>query len=85
MPEDIIYLDRQQCEDFNIEYFKSCSTALPADLILRSKTQGYDSKHINILKPLGREVIKLERSGKDASSDWDSPGWYRIIEKVSMS
>ena len=85
-----IYLDRDQCEDFDIEYFGSDTTSLPADVILHSKRNGYDRKHTEILESYGREAIDLERTGfddKDSSNNsWDSPGWYRIIERrVSMS
>ena len=81
-----IYLDRDQCNDFEIEYFDSCSVSLPADVILRSKRVGYDRHHHEILEPLGRQLVDLERDGRVAESggsrDFDSPGWYRIVTKV---
>ena len=75
-----IYLDRDQCEDFNVEYFESDAVSIPADVILHSKRNGYDKKHTEILESFGTKVINLKRSAKnDRKKDWDSPGWYRII------
>ena len=45
-----IYLDRNQCSDFDIEYFDSCSTSLPADTILHSKGAEYDRFHRETLE-----------------------------------
>ena len=84
-----IYLDRDQCDDFEIEYFESCEASLPADAILKSKRVGYDRHHREILEPLGDMLVSLERDGKVpeiSGQEWDAPGWYRIITTdVSMS
>ena len=78
-----IYLDMNQCGDFNIEYFKDDSCSLPADVILRSKD--YDKTHKEFLYPLGSRILHLERIGHKGQKavdgkpfPWDSPGWYRI-------
>ena len=78
-----IYLDQDQCDDFNIEYYEDDSCSLPANVIRRSKD--YDKVHSEFLSPLGNRVLHLERvgwKGQDAvegkPSKWDSPGWYRV-------
>ena len=45
-----IYLDRDQCEQFEIAYFEKDSTCLRADVILASKFSGYDNKHTEFLQ-----------------------------------
>ena len=47
-----IYIDRNQCKHFNLNYFKASSKTICADVLLESKGgDGYDIKNQNILKP----------------------------------
>ena len=71
-PLNIIYLDRDQCDDFNVNYFGGSVIRIPADALLRSKRNGYDRKHVDLLSPLGSEIIHLIRD------EGDAPGWYRF-------
>ena len=71
-----IYLDRDQCENFEVPYFEAATVRLRADSILSSKWQGYDKFHVNTLTPLGSASILLERKRED------SPGWYTIKEEL---
>ena len=74
-----IYLDRDQCDQFLIEYFDTCNACLPASTILNSKRNGYDSKHREFLEPLGNSLVLLAREGKvSTETSWDAPGWYRV-------
>jgi len=68
-----VYLDRQQCEEFEVEYFKSCTFNIPASTLLGSKRQGYDERHRDILEPLGGMILHLEHVNNE---DW--PGWFKI-------
>jgi len=68
-----IYLDREQCEKFEVEYFESSSTTLRADVILASKFSGYDKVHTDFLQAFQSRDIMLMRNRSDA------PGWYRIV------
>ena len=83
-----IYLNHSQCTDFDLEYFDNGSLDLPADAILRSRFNGYDRFHKNILQRLGTSNIKAERKAykegmprreEDFYNGYDDPGWYCII------
>tara|TARA_Y100000817_G_C16603824_1_gene432006 strand:- start:350 stop:649 length:300 start_codon:yes stop_codon:yes gene_type:complete len=67
-----IYLDRDQCERFEVEYFEADNIALRADMILASKAQGYDQKHTRYLQQVGARYLSLARERSDA------PGWYNV-------
>ena len=67
-----IYFDRQQCDDFGISYYEGGKISLPADVILRSKGNGYDRKHRDFLEPMGRALVHLSKTSDDA------PGWYTV-------
>ena len=71
-PLNIIYLDRDQCDDFEVNYFEAGALRIPADALLRSKD--YDRKHVNLLSPLGSDIIHLIRD------EGDAPGWYRFSD-----
>lgn len=67
-----IYLDRDQCLHFQIDYMAEGSKAtIAADAILMSKLQGYDEEHRRLLEPLGSKSLSLEGLGC---------GWFKIIE-----
>jgi hypothetical protein len=72
-----IYLDRDQCEKFDIEYFESASTALRADTILASKFNGYDIEHTNFLQEFCSRDLLIMRNRDDA------PGWYRVLTTLN--
>ena len=67
-----VYLDHYQCERFGVDYFEQSSFSIVARELLESKN--YDIHHHNILEPLGKSKITLERerSGR--------PGWFKIKE-----
>ncbi len=68
-----IYIDRNQCKHFNLNYFKASSKTICADVLLESKGgDGYDIKHQNILKPLGTSYLFLTRQVTN------KPGWFTI-------
>jgi hypothetical protein len=71
-----VYLDRYQCEKFDVEYFESCELTVRADLLLDSKMEGYDKIHRDILEPMGNKFIHLEHINRK-----DSPGWFRVKSK----
>jgi len=73
-PLNIIYLDRDQCYDFRVNYFEASAFRVPADALLRSKGNGYDKKHVDLLSPFGSEIIHLVRD------EGDAPGWYRFAD-----
>jgi hypothetical protein len=68
-----IYLDRDQCDDFNLSYFGEGVLVSAASAILRSKRNGYDSFHRSILEPLGGETVTLTKT------EADNPGWYLLV------
>ena len=67
-----IYLNREQCELFDVPYYEAGSTSLPADEILRSRFMGYDKEHQAFLESMGRHTIHLRKLVTDA------PGWYTV-------
>jgi len=68
-----IYLDREQCYNFDISYYEEGKISLPADVILQSKGySGYDQIHQDFLKPMGNRIIHLSKTSNDA------PGWYTV-------
>lgn len=69
-----VYLDHDQCEHFNVSYTAMdedfvCS----AEAILKSKWQGYDKFHTNLLKPLGGATIVAKPTGN---------GWFEITKVI---
>lgn len=78
-PLNIIYLDAEQCEDFEVGYFKSSTLRVSADALLRSKGNGYDKKHIDLLSPMGSSEIHIIRD------EGDAPGWYRFADAENSS
>lgn len=71
-----IYLDRNQCEQFEVSYFESHSTSLRADTILSSKQHEYDAEHTSFLGGYGTKSVLLERDRDDA------PGWYTVMSTL---
>jgi len=73
---DTIYLDRHQCDRFDLPYFEKGAATLAAHSIIESKLQGYDSYHRDLLNPIASKVgvVKISRERNDA------PGWYTITE-----
>lgn len=68
-----IYLDREQCEKLHTEYYEKDSINLRADVILSSKTNGYDQAHTDFLQEYSSRNILLMRHRDDP------PGWYRVL------
>jgi hypothetical protein len=69
-----IYTDRDQCQDFNVEYFGADTLTIAADTLLRSKD--YDEKHTTFLRSLGERTLVLSRTDKDPIG----PGWWMVRE-----
>jgi len=67
-----IYFDREQCRDFGISYFEKGEISLPADVILRSKVNGYDLQHRNFLESIGKGIVYLRKKSDNG------PGWYTV-------
>lgn len=71
---ETIYLDRDQCKDFGIKYAKGTEDFVcSAEALLKSKGQGYDKKHIALLKPLGGSSIVAKPTGY---------GWFEITRII---
>ena len=68
-----IYLDWDQCELFGLKYWGVHNSAIRADRILASKSNGYDDYHYNLLGPYRAQVVKIARE------EGDSPGWYKVL------
>jgi len=74
-----IYMDRDQCEMFNLRYMKASSKTICADVLLSSKGgDGYDKTHQDILKPLGMDYVFLTRQATDR------PGWFVIGDIIGI-
>ena len=76
-PLNIVYLDRDQCGYLEVSYFEAGQIRLRADALLRSKD--YDRKHVDLLSPLGSDIIYLIRD------EGDAPGWYRFADAENSS
>lgn len=70
-----IYLDEHQTKKFGLDYYGSGGDTflIAASTLLKSKRPGdsYDSRHIQILKPLGPKTLELENQGY---------GWFEIVK-----
>ena len=74
-----IYIDRDQCEMFNLNYLKASNKTICADVLLNSKGgDGYDQIHQDILKPLGTDYVFITRQVTD------KPGWYVIGDIIGI-
>ena len=74
-----IYIDRDQCEMFNLNYLKASNKTICADVLLNSKGgDGYDQTHQDILKPLGTDYVFITRQVTD------KPGWYVIGDIIGI-
>jgi hypothetical protein len=65
-----LYLDRDQCNRFEVPYFDKGALQIGADVLLRSKD--YDTFHRGVLELFGFAGISLSRQEKD------HPGWYQL-------
>ena len=70
---ETVYLDRHQCDKFEVKYFDSCTFSVRASELLDSKLSGYDKQHRDLLEPFGNTFITLEHTDRV-----DSPGWFKI-------
>jgi len=65
-----IYLDRDQCEFLGATYTSKVEDLVAsAEAILRSRAQGYDRHHIDLLTPMGGATIIAKPAGY---------GWFEI-------
>ena len=74
-----IYLDRDQCKRFELEYFGDDQTTLRADEILASKFQGYDKDHTEFLQGFGSAIVRISRI------ELDSPGWFSVNAEIELT
>ena len=66
-----VYLDRYQCEEFEIDYEPAGSRlTVRADKLLASKAGGYDAAHTMHLERFGQQWLTLEGIGY---------GWFRMV------
>jgi len=73
-----VYLDRDQCDHFEADYFGDGATAaIAASTLLQSKD--YDSEHRDLLAPLGGSSLALERQSDQG------PGWFTITAVFAPS
>jgi len=69
--DEIIYLDRSQCERFGTRYRDpGARLVCAASTLLSSKD--YDQKHRDILEPLGSSTLVL------VAAHENGPGWFAI-------
>lgn len=69
-----IYLDRDQCKHFDVSYTsKDEEFVCSAEAILKSKGQGYDKFHNDLLKPLRGDTIVATPTGH---------GWFEITRVI---
>jgi hypothetical protein len=69
-----IYLDRDQCEFLGASYTSKVEDLVAsAEAILRSKAQGYDRHHIDLLTPMGGATIVAKPTGH---------GWFEITRVI---
>jgi len=69
-----IYLDRDQCEAMGVSYTSRVEDLVAsAEAILRSRAQGYDRHHIDLLTPMGGSTIVAKPAGH---------GWFAITRVI---
>ena len=72
-----VYLDRDQCEWFNVSYFDDGKLVIAADRLLWSKGgDGYDAAMTKVLMDHKQDTLILERAGDE------SAGWYTVSEVI---
>ena len=70
---DLVYLDRHQCDKFEVPYmFEDGEIVVRAQALLASKFNGYDNQHVKFLQSFGNGLIRLIRR-----DEVDPPGWFR--------
>ena len=67
-----IYLNHDQCEKFNVEYFGESTFTATGQEVLESRWQGYDKFHQTVLKPLAYDLLTFIKTENDR------PGWYLL-------
>ncbi len=67
-----IYLNHEQCREFNVEYFGESTFQATGGEILESRPFGYDRFHQTVLNPLRYDLLTFMKTSKD------SPGWYLL-------
>jgi hypothetical protein len=71
-----VYTDREQCNLFEVPYFREAELTIRADRLLRSKGgDGYDKKHQAYLKSFGTQTITLVRV------KGTGPGWWTVTDQ----
>lgn len=69
-----VYLDEHQAKKFGLDYYggEGETFLIAASTLLKSKRPGetYDSRHVQLLKPLGSKTLTLENQGY---------GWFTIV------
>ena len=68
-----VYLNHEQCREFNIEYFGESTFNATGAEILQSRFGGYDKFHQTILNPLSHEYLTFIKTENDR------PGWYLLV------
>ena len=63
-----VYIDHDQCEKFDFEYFDSCEAVISCQDLRSSKE--YDSAHTELFNTYPDSIFHLRREEPDA------PGWY---------
>ena len=67
-----IYLNREQCDQFNVGYFGESTFQATGEEILESRPHGYDRFHQSVLKPLRYDLLTFVKT------ESDNPGWYLL-------
>ena len=67
-----IYLNHEQCQEFNVEYFGESTFQATGKEVLDSRPYGYDRFHQTVLSPLLYELLTFMKTSKDR------PGWYLL-------
>lgn len=67
-----VYLNRDQCHHFDLDYNGMAQLHVSAATLLASNSQGYDAKHTTFLKNHSDNTLVLKRTSEAA------PGWFDV-------
>ena len=77
-----IYLDRDQCDYFEVSYFEKSDFGVRADILLASKSSGYDDFHFNTELNHCSQDIKIFWSDV---LDWNDFSYDLILANIEKN
>jgi len=72
-----VYLNQEQCEKFDVDYYYGTELVVQADKLLFSKPGGYDDFHHNMLRSHGDSKLVLIRDPAV-----HLPGWFNVSRTI---